>query len=311
MICDVIFDFDGVIADTRDLLFDAFRAYDPTISEEDFLAHFDGNVYETPRVRFTPEGAAQLHGTYCRNLRARHVEAAIGPIGQLAARHRLFIISSGDELVNIDQTPLPHQIRRSNVYRLKTVLKHYHIKADMAHLLDDYEAIVEKLRSYLSTYELIILSGGVSKGKFDFLPKALEELEVEKHFHRIAQRPGKPFWFGSKGKATVFAFPGNPVSSFMCMQQYFKPWLDQSLQLKSEVQPKAVLGTDVNFKPDLTYFLEVKLDYTENGQLIANPVKGNGSGDLANLVDADAFIVLPRGRELFQKGEVHPIIFYR
>lgn len=97
MTCDVIFDFDGVIADTRDLLFDAFRAYDPTISEEDFLAHFDGNVYETPRVRFTPEGAAQLHGTYCRNLRARHVEAAIGPIGQLAARHRLFIISSGDE----------------------------------------------------------------------------------------------------------------------------------------------------------------------------------------------------------------------
>ena len=224
---------------------------------------------------------------------------------------KTIIISSGDELVNIDQTPLPHQIRRSNVYRLKTVLKHYHIKADMAHLLDDYEAIVEKLRSYLSAYELIILSGGVSKGKFDFLPKALQELGVEKHFHRIAQRPGKPFWFGSKGKATVFAFPGNPVSSFMCMQQYFKPWLDQSLQLKSEVQTKAVLGADVNFKPDLTYFLEVKLDYAENGQLIANPVKGNGSGDLANLVDADAFIVLPRGRELFQKGEVHPIIFYR
>ena len=73
----------------------------------------------------------------------------------------------------------------------------------------------------------------------------------------------------------------------------------------------AVLGGDVTFKPDLTYFLEVKLDYTSEGQLLADPIKGNGSGDLANLVDADAFIVLPRGRELFKQGEVHPVIFYR
>ena len=224
---------------------------------------------------------------------------------------KTIIISSGDELVEIDEAPLPHQIRKSNVYRLKTVLKHYHIEADMAHLLDDYETIVEKLRGYLSAYDLVILSGGVSKGKFDFLPKALEALGVEKHFHKIAQRPGKPFWFGSKDNATVFAFPGNPVSSFMCMQQYFKPWLDQSLQLNAEPVPKAVLGSDVQFKPDLTYFLEVKLEYSETGHLIANPVKGNGSGDLANLVDADAFIVLPRGREQFLQGEVHPVIFYR
>ena len=73
----------------------------------------------------------------------------------------------------------------------------------------------------------------------------------------------------------------------------------------------AVLDGEVTFKPDLTYFLEVKLAYSQEGHLLAQPVKGNGSGDLANLVDADAFIVLPRGRDQFFKGEVHPVIFYR
>lgn len=225
---------------------------------------------------------------------------------------KAIIISTGDELVDIDQSPLPHQIRRSNVYRIKTLLSNYHINVDTAHLNDDYEEIVNQLKKILSDYELVILSGGVSKGKFDFLPKALEELGVQKYFHRIKQRPGKPFWFGGKpGAATVFAFPGNPVSSFMCMQQYFKRWLEKSLRADENVYPKAVLNDNVLFKPDLTYFLEVKLSYSQKGKLLANPVKGNGSGDLANLVDADAFIVLPRGREEFKKGEVHPLIFYR
>ncbi len=224
---------------------------------------------------------------------------------------RTIIVSSGDELVEIDQTPEAHQIRRSNVYRIKTILKSYHIHADTAHLDDDLDEIVDKLSRYVEDYDLIILSGGVSKGKFDFLPEALTKVGVEKHFHRIAQRPGKPFWFGTKGSTTVFAFPGNPVSSFMCMQAYFKPWLDQSLQATSSGQPHAVLGADVNFKPDLTYFLEVKVRHSEGGELIATPVKGNGSGDLANLVDADAFIQLPRGRSEFLKGEVFPITFYR
>jgi len=224
---------------------------------------------------------------------------------------RTIIVSSGDELVEIDEIPEAHQIRRSNVYRLKAVLNHYHIQADTAHLPDRYEPIVRKLEQLLSAYELIILSGGISRGKFDFLPEALEEVGVKKYFHRVAQRPGKPFWFGSKEETTVFALPGNPVSSFMCVQQYFKPWLDRCLQLKPQPKPKAVLGKDVVFKPDLTYFLEVKLNYSDEGQLTANPVKGNGSGDLANLVYADAFMVLPGEKSKFFKGEVYPVIFYR
>ena len=224
---------------------------------------------------------------------------------------KAIVISSGDELVDIDQTPEPHQIRRSNVFRIRALLNDYHINSDTAHFLDNYDTIVLKLREYFETYELIILSGGVSMGKFDFLPNALEEVGVKKLFHKVKQRPGKPFWFGRKERSTVFAFPGNPVSSFMCAQQYFKPWLEECLQLASQSQPKAVLASDVSFMPDLTYFLEVKINYSEKGEILAVPVKGNGSGDLANLVDADAFIILPRGKNDFHKGEVYPIIFYR
>ena len=225
---------------------------------------------------------------------------------------KTIIISSGDELVDIEESPLPHQIRRSNVYRLQTVLAHYGFEVDTAHILDDYEAIVEKLDHLLNAYELIIISGGVSKGKFDFLPQALDQVGVIKRFHKIKQRPGKPFWFGNFGnKATVFAFPGNPVSSFMCMQVYFKHWLNESLQANKKPTPKAKLTQEVQFNPDLTYFLEVNLGYSEKGELLATPVKGNGSGDLANLVDAEAFIQLPRGKDKFLQGEVYPILYYR
>ena len=224
---------------------------------------------------------------------------------------KTLIISTGDELVDIDKTPLPHQIRRSNVFRLKTVLKKYNIEVNTAHLLDDYDQIVAKLKQYLVDYDLIMLSGGVSKGKFDFLPEALNELGVEKLFHRIAQRPGKPFWFGRKENTTVFAFPGNPVSSFMSMQQYFTLWLEKTLQVQKSSQPYGILTDDVTFKPDLTYFLEVKIEFSNEGKVLAHPVKGNGSGDLANLVDADAFIILPKGKNEFYKGEVYPLLFFR
>lgn len=179
------------------------------------------------------------------------------------------------------------------------------------HLTDDFDEIVKRLESEMTHYDLILLSGGVSAGKFDYLPEALSAIGVEKLFHKVKQRPGKPFWFGKKEDKLVFAFPGNPVSSFMCAQQYFKPWLDHSLKSSETPLPWAELVEDVHFKPDLTYFLEVKIVFHSSGKIKAHPVKGNGSGDLANLADADAFIQLPSGRSDFLKGEIFPFIAYR
>ena len=225
---------------------------------------------------------------------------------------KAIIISTGDELVEIDETPLPYQIRKSNVHRLKATFAQHGIAADTAHLNDDMDEILTQLKSILENYDIVMMSGGVSKGKFDFLPEALNTLGVTKLFHKIKQRPGKPFWFGKLEKgATVFALPGNPVSSFMCTQIYFVPWLRACLQMPKKVLPTAILQRDTSFKPDLVYYLQVKISYNENGQILAMPVDGNGSGDLANLVDADAFLRLPRGKDFFEKGSCFPIIFYR
>ena len=241
------------------------------------------------------------------------VGATIGKSEVLVSRFpKTLIISTGDELVEVNEAPLDHQIRKSNVYRLAGTLQSRGMQVDTAHLLDDYQEIIAKLEGQLAKYDLIILSGGVSKGKFDFLPDALNELGVQKHFHRIAQRPGKPFWFGSHPNGcTVFAMPGNPVSSFMCTHIYLMDWLDRCLKITADDQHYASLSADVSFKPDLTYFLEVKISCNTNGQLIATPQKGHGSGDLANLMNGDAFIRLPRGKEIFTRGEVYPIIYYR
>lgn len=231
---------------------------------------------------------------------------------EVACLPKVMVISTGDELVAINESPKPHQIRRSNVYRIQTVLSSLGIKADQDHLRDDKNSIRTSLEEYLNKYDVIVLSGGVSKGKFDYLPEILAELGAEKKFHKIAQRPGKPFWFGDyKNQCSIFALPGNPVSSFLCVQRYFRYWLSLSLSGAAPAQQYAVLESDVNFKPDLTYFLEVEVSSNQQGQVIAAPRKGNGSGDFANLLTADAFIVLPRGRDLFNAGEVFELLMWR
>ena len=218
------------------------------------------------------------------------------------------VVSSGDELVNVDAMPSPFQIRRSNNYAIAAALKKYNVNADMLHLPDDPEIIKQKIDECLQKYDVIILSGGISMGKFDYIPKALEELSVHKLFHKVKQRPGKPFWFGAHDNgAVVFALPGNPVSTFMCLYRYVFPWLKASLGLILAETRYAILAADFSFKPALQYFLQVKLVFDNEGRLLAKPVEGNGSGDFANLLNADAFMELPLEQNNFTKGEVFRI----
>lgn len=224
---------------------------------------------------------------------------------------KIAVISSGDELVNVDQEPEPYQIRKSNTYSIAGLLNQFQVELDHFHLLDDPEDIVEELAEILNHHDVIILSGGVSKGKFDYIPDSLAQLGVKKLFHKVKQRPGKPFWFGkSEEGKIVFALPGNPVSSFMCTNKYVIPWMRKHLSV-GDVGMHAELASPITFKPDLTYYAQVKLEYNAQGKILAHPIEGNGSGDLANLTDADAFMELPRGKDFFDSGEAYPFIMYR
>lgn len=229
---------------------------------------------------------------------------------KVAKLPKVIIVSTGNELVAVNEKPKDFQIRRSNVFTLVAHLKRLGIDADLAHIEDDKNKLLEKIKSFLIDYDVILFSGAVSKGKLDYIPQVLDELGVKKLFHRVKQRPGKPFWFGKKENKTVFAFPGNPVSTYVSCLKYFYPWYYKSVGINYINQNFAILAEDFIFKPQLTYFLQVSL-INVNGKLMATPIKGKGSGDLANLVDADAFLELPHDRLQFNKGEVFPIISYR
>jgi len=269
-----------------------------------------------------PQGKNHKKGTLLIEKGIRLSAAEIGiaaSVGkatlQVALSPKIAIVSTGKELVDIDEQPLPYQIRSSNVYQIQAQLKQWGISSDRLHIPDELSIIKEQLQVAIEQYDVLLLSGGVSKGKFDFLPQALDELGIEKAFHKITQRPGKPFWFGSNDSTTVFAFPGNPVSTFTCLIRYFKIWLGVFLGVYSKtktIQTKSYpLLEDVHFKPDLTYFLPVKLITNTNGETTAKPSKGNGSGDFANLANVDGFLELPKGKDLYKKGSYYPYYNFR
>lgn len=228
----------------------------------------------------------------------------------VAKAARVAVIATGDELVDVTETPKPHQIRKSNVHSMVAALNKSNFSATAFHLLDDKEQLRNRLAEILNSFDVVILSGGVSKGKLDFVPEILDELGVEKQFHFVKQRPGKPFWFGQYKNGVVFALPGNPVSTFVGLTRYVIPFLYRTAGM--EPKPvKAMLTEKFVFKPDLVYFLQVKLTYSDDGQFLATPVPGQGSGDLANLLEADGFIELPMGKEIFTAGEVFDCYGYR
>jgi len=221
---------------------------------------------------------------------------------------RIIIISSGDELVDVKTIPSSWQIRKSNSYTIQAALKQQGIEAGMLHIPDDAETTRNQLQQCLQNYDVILLTGGISMGKFDYIPQALKDLQVNKVFHKVQQRPGKPFWFGRHDHGVVvFAFPGNPVATFMCLNRYFMPWLHASLGLEEQSTTYAILEKNFEFNPDLKYFLQVRLNFNQQGQLVATPVEGNGSGDFANLADTDGFMELPLEKSEFKKGEVYKI----
>ncbi|WKN46204.1 molybdopterin molybdotransferase MoeA [Tunicatimonas pelagia] len=228
---------------------------------------------------------------------------------QVTQSPNVAIVSTGDELVDVDQQLEPYQIRQSNNYALRAALANHQVSASFYHLSDSLEKTTAGMAEIMEKHSVIILSGGVSRGKRDYVPDALKALGVKKLFHRVKQRPGKPFWFGMKdNQNAVFALPGNPVSTFMCFHRYFVPWLEQSLGLPEKPIRWAMLSNHIKFEPELIYFPTVLAQTNNDGQFLAEPIEGHGSGDFANLLRCNGFLELPADRSHFRQGEVFPFI---
>jgi molybdopterin molybdotransferase len=221
---------------------------------------------------------------------------------------KIAVISTGDELVEVDGLVAAHQIRRSNDHAIRAALIGAgYPRADRFHMRDVRHEIEHMLWHILAEYDIVLITGGVSKGKFDFLPSELGRQGVKKVFHGVAQRPGKPFWFGLSGRLTpVFALPGNPVSAYTCLHRYVIPALDHASGLNPRPPLMAALAEPVVFKPTLACLLPVRISSGPRAELLATPGPVNSSGDFSGLIETDGFVELPASQDEFPAGYVAP-----
>jgi molybdopterin molybdotransferase len=225
---------------------------------------------------------------------------------RVSSQPAIMVISTGNELVEPGDPIEPHQIRRSNSYAVVAALRQrgFQRVAD-DHLSDDAALLRERLRLHLHTHEVLILSGGVSMGRFDLVPKALEDIGVRCLLHGVAQRPGRPMWFGtSHDGRSVFALPGNPVSTLVCLVRYVIPALYAAMGMPAASRQRVALSAPIHWETQLTGFVPVRVTNDDWARPWATPTPTNGSGDFASLALTDGFVELPPGPADFAKGYV-------
>ena len=258
---------------------------------------------------YTPEPGQFIHrrGTDCHagdillepgsrlNAPALAVLAANGVSQvEVMALPRVAIISTGDELVPVSGPVRDWEIRRSNEQAIAGALTSRGLtQCNIFWVGDDMDATVALLERALATHDVLVLSGGVSMGAFDHVPAALARLGVERVFHKIAQRPGKPMWFGTDSHGRrVFALPGNPVSALTCCVRYVVPSLLASLGLESAPRT-AMLDAPADRIATLARFVPVRLQHDALGVTHATPVPVPTSGDFSQLAATAGFVERP------------------
>ena len=225
---------------------------------------------------------------------------------RVSSQPGFMVVSTGNELVEPGDPIAGHQIRRSNTYAVIAALRARGFdRVSNDHLLDDEAMLSDRLSLHLATHEVLILSGGVSMGRFDLVPKVLKSLGVREIFHRVAQRPGKPMWFGvgSRGQA-VFGLPGNPVSTLICLARFVIPAIVAAMGTRRPPLERIGLARSVTFDLPLAYFLPVAVEIDEWGRPWAGPRPTNTSGDFLSLIGTDGFVELPPGPMTYPKGFV-------
>lgn len=214
------------------------------------------------------------------------------------------IISTGDELADVGEPLADFQIRSSNDRAIETCLQLRGCTTTTRSRLPDEPASLRRhIRELHDTNDILILSGGVSMGKYDYVPAILRELGIRVVFHKVLQRPGLPMWFGiSQTGKPVFALPGNPVSTIVCCVRYVLPAILSAMGATATAKERVQLSEAIDFAPDLTWFLPVRMQWDAAGIAQAVPCPTNTSGDFIGLRGTDGFIELPRGQQHFPPG---------
>lgn len=217
------------------------------------------------------------------------------------------VVTTGDEVVPLGQSILPYQIRNSNAYLIRSMLKNNGIvPAFVQHVRDDKEMIKEVLNEALRS-DIVVINGGVSAGEADYVPQLLEALHVQKLFHKVAIRPGKPIWVGAKPDGgLVFALPGNPFSCLVTFNLFVKLFLNLSQGLEAPQYFKLPFKGTRSKKVNLDEFFPARIDADS---MTVQPVSINGSGDIRLGLNAEAIALHPLETDVLSSGDLVNFFF--
>jgi molybdopterin molybdotransferase len=229
-----------------------------------------------------------------------------------AARPRVAILSTGDEVVLVDELPGPFQIRNSNSVSLAAQVR---LAGGEPVLLGNAADRIEDLRAKIGRgleEDALVLSGGVSMGKYDLVETVLKDLGAEFYFDAVAIRPGRPAVFARCGETFVFGLPGNPVSTMVTFELFVAPALDLLSGAEARALPllQAQLGEALHEKPSLTHFLPARVEW-QGAMPEVRALPWQGSGDIATLAKANCFVVVPPDRQKIAAGESVSVLLRR
>mgnify|MGYP001216335202 FL=1 len=225
----------------------------------------------------------------------------------------ILFFSSGNEIT--DQVKVPNwKVRNSNSHYIKSIEKNFFFNFFYGGILRDKDDIFfeRKIKKFLnSKIDIIITSGAVSAGKFDYIPKIIKKFKLSNYFKSVAIRPGKPILFAKlRGKQkAIFGLPGNPISSAACFRFFVYPYLENLLGLKKEKTIKATLKNEFTKKINFTRFVKSNIYTTKNGKIELEVLKGQESFRVKSFVKSNMWAMFPSGKSKFKRGAIIDCFF--
>ena len=226
---------------------------------------------------------------------------------------RILFFSTGNEITDKEKTP-NWKVRNSNSHYIESLKENFLFNYSNGGILRDKDKLIfeKKIKQMLnSNIDIIVTSGAVSAGKFDYVPSVVKKFKLSCYFKGVAIRPGKPVLFAKiKGKQkAIFGLPGNPISSAACFRFFVFPYIENLLGISEEKPIRAVLKKNFSKKINFTRFVKSKINTTKNGNVEVEILKGQESFRIQSFIKSNIWVLLPSGKSKFKKGDAVDCFF--